>query len=120
MDNIEKYAIGVLVFVVVIVLCLPLSAIFISNFGKTSGTHAGYVTAVETNSFIYTNQRAYFKTGQDTTQEDTYCIQDPAIYARLTEVSQTGEKVSITFSHPLIEWRWNCGGDSAIITAVTP
>lgn len=90
----------------------------VSWVGRTAGTHTGIVTAVETNSLIWDTRRAYFKTSLESTQEDTYCIQNEALYQRLSEASNTGERLTIRFSHPLIEWRWNCGGDHAIIVGI--
>ena len=118
MDLEEKIVIGIMVFIGLLMVVLLIASPFVSHIGKTSGTHMGIITAVETNSLIATNMRAYVKTGANTTKEDTYCVQDQAVYDKLEKLSQTGETVTIKFSHPLIEWRWNCSGEEAIITGV--
>ena len=118
METAEKIVATIIGLIILLVIGLPIHAMFISNIGATSGTHKGVITAVETNSFIVTNQRAYVKSSAETTQEDTYCVQDQNVYKKLEEASQNSEVVTIKFAHPLVEWRWNCSGEGAIITEV--
>lgn len=119
MDYLYEHTEQLIIWAIVGMFFIPIVLLStISNIGKSSGVHAGIVTAVETNSFIATNQRAYFKTSSESTQEDTYCIQDQSVYDTLVEKSESGEKVKIKFTHPLIEWSWNCSGEVGIITEV--
>lgn len=117
MTFIEKIVVLIIVLTLTLTLTLTL---LVSNIGVSRGTHSGVVTAVETNGWIFVTDRAYFKTSTDSTQEDTYCVQDIEVYEDLVEAAAKGERVSISFTHPLVEWKWNCGGDNAIITSVIP
>ena len=108
----------VFVLVVAAVVAGFFALFFISNIGKTHGTHNVYVTAVETNGIIWSTDRAYVKTSQQSSQEDTYCVQDPAVLTQLKNAVALGTDVVITYDHPVVEWVWNCKGEDAIITAV--
>lgn len=112
--------IGGLIVAAVILLVIVgfVSLFFISHVGKTHGTHNVYVTAVETNGIIWSTNRAYVKTSQQSSQEDTYCVKDAAVLAQLKDAVATGKDVVITYDHPLVEWIWNCDNEDAIITAV--
>lgn len=118
LDFEEKVLLGVLVSLALFIIGLFVTIFFVSGFGFSNGTHTGYVTAVQESGIIWKTKRAYIKTSTESTQEDTYCVKDDAVYQTLIEKSKTGERVSVTYSHPLIEWNWNCGREKDIISGV--
>lgn len=118
LDFEEKMLLGGLLFLVTFIIGTLVTVFFVSGFGFSNGTHTGYVTAVQESGVIWQTKRVYIKTSTESTQEDTYCIKDDAVYQALIEKSKTGERVSVTYNHPLIEWNWNCGREKDIINGV--
>lgn len=118
MRNEDSILVGCMGIFFVGVFLLFVSGFFVSSIGATRGQHQGVVTAVERNTFIFSKDRAYVKTSPEATQEDQYCVKDAAVYKQLEEVSQSGKQVTIHFSNPIIEWTWNCSGESATINRV--
>lgn len=93
-------------------------AMFVSSIGYSIGTHTGIVTATQDSGIIWQTKRVYIKTSPDSTQEDEYCVLDDEMYKELTEKSKTGERVTLSYSHPFITWAWECAGESDIINGI--
>jgi hypothetical protein len=102
---------------VVILLMLPLLS-FVSFHAPGNGEHTGFVTATEKGGWPWQTYRAYIKTDAESTQEDTYCVLNQDVYQQLQSAQK--ERVVLTISHEskLIVPKWECNGESAIITAV--
>lgn len=96
-------------------------SIFLSLFSLMtpgSGQHTGYVTAVETYGIIWKTSRVYVKTDTQSSQEDTYCVQDSKLIEELKKVQESKEKVTLEFSSPLVMPKWKCGNESSVIINV--
>lgn len=63
---------------VIVIVALVGVFIFVSikiPLGNT-GSHTGYVTAVEREGVFYKKYRVYFKTDTSSSQEDEYCVEN--------------------------------------------
>ena len=84
-----------------------------------NGIHTGYVTAIETNGWLFKTDSVYFKTDTESTQEDRYCIKDKELKDILQEHSQNGTKITITYYDVMFYGIKNCkSGDIAIIDGI--
>ncbi len=71
MDDLE--AVGALVVIVVgVIIVILLPFIRLSSTGV--GEHVGYVTAIEQKGYFFRNYQVYFKTDNQSSQEDEYCV----------------------------------------------
>ena len=82
------------------------------------GEAVGYVTATESNGVIFKTNRAYVKTDAQSSQEDTYCVMDDAVFSDLRKASYAKEKVTISFLSYIEAGITNCDGEDAIIYGV--
>jgi hypothetical protein len=90
----------------------------ISHIGPNNGQHTGFVSSVEQSGIIWKTWRAYVKTDPQSSQEDSYCVTDPAVVSQLQNTEQSKESVTVNYSSPLFVWKWQCGGESAIVNSV--
>src|ERR1035437_1435824 len=91
----------------------------ISHIGANNGQHTGYVTSVEQSGIIWKTWRAYVKTDPQSSQEDSYCVTDPAVISQLQNIEQNKESTTINYTSPFLVWKWQCGGESAIINSTS-
>lgn len=82
------------------------------------GEHTGFITAVEKNGLIFKTHTAYIKTDTSSSQEDLYCVIDPAVAQTLKILSSAKEHVTIQYMSYLLPAIDECNGESAIITGV--
>lgn len=75
----------------------------------SSGSHNGYITAVEKSGLIWKTGTVYIKTELSSTQEDFYCVEDENVYNDLVKYKDLGVKVKIHFTDELIIAPWRCG-----------
>lgn len=73
------------------------TAIRFSEVG--TGSHTGYVTAVDERGYIWVNYDVYFKTDNSSSQEDLYCVfrDDKELAEKLRSASKTGERITIDY-----------------------
>ena len=91
----------------------------INNIGQANGEHTGIVTAVEYNhGILWGSNLAYFKTDQQSSQEDKYCIISEAVKEQLINVSKNREIVTIHYENPYWVWSWECYGGESFITKI--
>lgn len=69
------------------------------------GEHVGYVTAVETNGWLFKTQRAYVKTDTQSSQEDAYCVTDSAVVEELKRAAEQHSHVKVSFEAWMV-WGW--------------
>lgn len=62
-----------------------------------NGRHTGYVTAIETNGWIFKTHSVYFKTDTAQSQEDRYCVIDENLKNELLNYQENGTKVTLKF-----------------------
>ena len=104
-----------------IIIILAGTFTFIFNFWwPSSGSHTGYITASETNWFLWYTKAAYFKTQTESSQEDTYCVVDQNLFNQMQEYQNKQQRVTITFANGLFVPKWECGSGLSIITSVVP
>lgn len=85
----------------------------------SQGEHTGYVTAVEQTGLFFKTYTAYIKTDTQSSQEDAYCVTDPAIYSQLQTLSEQKAHVTVGYIAWLGAGARYCSHESAgIITAV--
>ena len=104
-------------FLLVTVIVTPL--VLLNGIGASSGQHSGYVTAVEFNdNALWDANIVYFKSSTESTQEDSYCVNDPNLKSQLEFYSQMNQKIVIEYSNPFWFWTSLCNGGQSIITDV--
>lgn len=64
-----------------------------------AGEHTGVVTSVDQVGYIWKNYTVYFKTDNQSSQEDTYCVHrnNPEFANLLKEMARTGERITISY-----------------------
>lgn len=105
---------------IVIVVVFAMAVLTLIGFKEpSSGQHTGIVTAVEKNGIFWPTYSAYVKTSAQSTQEDQYCVIDPAVIGQLQSDAQAVKEVTVSYNNGLFVWPWQCGSsDESIITAV--
>jgi hypothetical protein len=110
--------IGIVIIFPMVIIGLFVFGTFFSFMTPGSGQHTGYITATEKYGVIWKTGRAYVKTDTQSSQEDTYCVQDDSIFVALEKAQESKEKVTIKFASPLIMPNWKCGGESSVIVGI--
>ena len=111
----EHILFGFLGFICVFIILL----IFVNSIAGSEGTHVGFVTAVERNiNLLWDANIVYFKTSDESTQEDEYCVNDWILKSRLEELARTKERVEIKYQHDFWLWKSECNGGTSIIRDV--
>lgn len=106
-------------FGVIAIIIASIVLLIIGFKSPTSGQHTGIVTSVEENGIIWHTWSAYIKTSAQATQEDRYCVTDPAVVAQLQADADSVREVTVHYSNGLIVWPTECkGDDESIITSV--
>lgn len=106
--------------VVVALIVAPIVIAFTGlRINTGSGSHIGYVTAVEKSGLIFKTGTAYIKTDTQSSQEDAYCVEDSKLLDELKTVASKKEKVEVDFMSVVSAGIANCAGESAIITGYT-
>ncbi len=93
------------------VLAIVLGIAFLSMSGvgfPNSGTHTGYVTAVE-KSGLFQVDSAYFKTNTTSGQEDKYCVKSDLV-DQLKKYQESSQQITIHFSRGWLMPLWVCDG----------
>lgn len=115
---VTSFSIAVFVlFIGGVVFCIY-GALFGIDIQTGSGEHTGYVTAIEEIGVIFKTNRAYVKTDTMSSQEDTYCVTDPSVYATLQAAALNKTHVDLYYKSYLFPGIKNCDGENAIITGV--
>jgi len=84
-----------------------------------NGRHTGYVTAIETNGWLFKTDSVYFKTETESSQEDRYCIIDKELKTRLEQYQKEKKRITIEFYDWMFYGIKYCKGeDIAIISGV--
>lgn len=108
--------------VFILTILLSFSSLYFDLYGinyKTSvGEHTGYVTAVENNGIIFKTGRIYFKTDNQSSQEDNYCVIDKDLQKKLQAISEERTLVTISFEDRIVKGMKNCDYETAIVTSV--
>lgn len=99
---------------------LPLVALLTVGCGVTTtgGHHVGYVTAVEQNGLVWKTGAVYLKTNVTASQEDKYCVTDPAVMSELSAFNDSQARVRLTYHSEIMTAPWRCDSEDAIIDAV--
>ena len=104
---------------VVLFLIVALLACFINGVGGSVGQHTGIITAVEhNNNLVWDANLVYFKSSDQSTQEDVYCVNDPDVMTQLKTASVNKTIVTIYFQNDFLFWVWDCNGGISIIEKV--
>lgn len=120
----NAFGIGLRMWVYYALIALPLVplsflAVSVQGFGGANGRHVGYVTAVEDQTNATWNSTVvYVKSNPESTQEDTYCVQDATVRAALDRASEKRSPVVIHYHNGFVLWRWECNGGESIIVGV--
>lgn len=109
------FIVGIGLFILLIVV----PNFFIAFVGRADGQHQGFVTAVETTGIVFNVDSVYVKTDLATTQEDKYCVTDPAVRAQLDEAVKSKRPVTLKYHNDLVVFAWDCSAyASSIIVGV--
>jgi hypothetical protein len=106
MDTADKVAIG-LVLVFVGFIGMVFVALFMGLGFPINGEHSGYITAVSKGGMFGT-QELYFKTDNQSSQEDKYCVTSDEIMAEAKQYQESKERVTLTFSRGFVLPAWTC------------
>ena len=102
-------------FILGFIAFLPLAFFCNSIFEATDGEHTGLITAIEhNNNMIWDADLVYFKSSDETTQEEIYCI-DKDLIKKAKEASSSKQIVTITFHNDFYFKRRDCNGGISII-----
>jgi len=103
----------ILFFIAFIAILSPF--ILINKIGATKGEHTGLITAVERNdNLLWDADLIYFKSSDESTQEDIYCIEEGLI-EKAKELGNKKQIVTISFENNFWFMRWNCNGGISIV-----
>lgn len=92
---------------------------FTTYMTPSTGQHTGIVTSVEQTGFWFHTWKAYVKTSAQSTQEDQYCVIDPAVIAQLQAAATAVKEVTVHYSNPAFVPSSQCKStDGSIITSV--
>lgn len=101
----------------IVFLCFAIFGLHIIT--TESGSHTGYVTAIETNGLIFKTDSVYFKTNAESTQEDRYCILNQTLKSKLEQYQKERKLVTIKFyTWMFYGWKYCKMDDTAIISDV--
>jgi hypothetical protein len=89
-------------------LFIPFLFLLVGCGNMGSGTHTGYVTAIEKTGVIWKTGGVYFKTSMESTQEDHYCVENNDLYKKLEEKSLNKENITIEFHEEFFVAPWRC------------
>ncbi len=118
METTEKIVLGVIGLIVLGVLGLVFFSIVGVHINTGNGNHVGYVTAVEKGGVLFKTGTAYFKTDNQSSQEDKYCVMDDSVLTQLKDAAEKKEKVELTYFSYLFSGVTSCNGEDAIISGV--
>lgn len=92
---IEVLIVGVIIFTLGSVIAAP----FIRFSQVTTGSHTGFVTAVDKRGWIWANYEVFFKTDNQSSQEDTYCVdrRNVELGDKLTKLKDERKLVTIKY-----------------------
>jgi hypothetical protein len=107
-------------FILLVVAAFLSVPFWVFSYNTGSGEHTGIVTSVEKNGIFFKTDTAYVKTNTTSSQEDAYCVIDPAVYAELQQDAIYQSPVNVYYVSWLKAGIQNCDGEGAIITQVTP
>ena len=96
MNKVEVVVILGIIFLVLGIIFLG-PAIHLSSTG--TGTHSGYITAVEREGWFFPNYRIYVKTDNSSSQEDVYCLhrEKEEIALKAMELNKRRDLVTVYF-----------------------
>ncbi len=83
---------------VIVGFCIFLSMIRIDT--TRDGEHTGFVTAIQKEGLFYKNYTIFFKTDNQSSQEDSYCVQewDGNIADNLRDANKSRQLVTIHYT----------------------
>ena len=87
------------VLAIIVVLGLALASPFIRLSQITTGSHTGYITAVDKRGYIFPNYEVFFKTDNQSSQEDSYCVdrRNTELGDKLTKLKDERKLVTIRY-----------------------
>ena len=109
-----------LIIALVIIGVIAYLPIFGWHKETADGEHTGYITSVERTGILFKTFRVYLKTDPQSSQEDSYCVVDPAVYSQLEKLSEQKTQVTVSYFSWLVSGIKNCGGENAVIFYVIP
>ena len=118
MNSEDIFMIGFFLCLFIISIICLVGGIFLNGVGGSAGEHTGIITAVEHNiNLLWDADIIYFKSSDESTQEDIYCI-DKGIIKLAKQKSKNKEIVTIRFENNFWFWRADCNGGISIIKEI--
>lgn len=84
------------------------------HWNTGTGEHSGYVTAVEKSGLFFKTYTAHFKTDNQSSQEDQYCVIDSELVEKLKTASENRNRIALHYFSWLSAGAKNCGGEGAV------
>ncbi len=112
MDTIEKLGVAFLILIIGLVFVVLPAALFFGVNAPTSGEHTGYITATEQSGIFWKTWKVYVKTDTQSSQEDTYCVQDETLIPILKSLQESKKLTTFTYHTELLTPLWLCGSDN--------
>lgn len=81
----------IMIFVVFTLVCLFVPITYVTGKGE----HTGIITAVETTGIIFKVHTIYFKSSDESTQEETYCVTNEKLLPQLYEAQEEKRQVTL-------------------------
>ena len=114
-----KTAMFIIIAIILLFSILLSPILFLNYIGGSSGIHTGIVTAIEFNdNILWDAVLVYFKTSEESTQEDIYCVNDLELKNKLENYAKTRELITISFENDFWFFSKDCNGGVSIITGV--
>lgn len=106
----------IFLFLFLIIILFP--SALINSIGASEGSHTGIITAVESNNnLLWDANLIYFKSSDQSTQEEIYCIPDNLL-SEAKGVSSKKQIVTIDFENDMIFMKWECNGGISIVNNI--
>lgn len=91
------------------------------KYQTSQGEHTGYVTVAETDGIFFKTHVVYVKTNTTSSQEDEYCVIDPAVYQQMQSYAGSQQHVDMYYVDWFKRGMQNCKAETeGIITKVIP
>ena len=113
-----KYLIAIIAFVILVPIYFTITGLHVDT---GSGTHTGYITAVEQNGLFFKTWTVYVKTDPQSSQEDTYCL-PPVSSFLVTTLKDAEDKralVTVGYGSWLFAGIKNCNGEADYIQNIS-
>ena len=117
----KAWVVVTIILAVITGVCLLIAFPFvlIGGLGGADGHHACIVTSIEDqHNVTWDSTVVYTKTDPQASNQDTFCVTDPAVRAKLEAAVRSRARVILHYQNDLFMMRWECNGGDSIVVGV--